>query len=610
MSLQVWLPLTKDLRQQGLRNESATSGGTVTLTNVGKLGKCATLGTAAGGITLPASTMTSFTECSVAFWINIISWNTSYATFFQAGLSSTPWNNYIFGILRNNANSNLCFTLTNSSASSSQASYVTSNLNTGQWYHLAFTYTAGTVKTYIDGVLDKTYNTSYVPNFAGITHISIGRGTNNSGYQTNCNLNDFRIYDHCLSPMEVKELSKGLVLHYSFSDDKLESTTNLVTREDGLSNTCFNGATSKYGYGTTTDIYKTVGTFQNRKSTKVYMGTAGLNAYPYVYFDAFNAAGTAIQTLSFDYYPTLQNTIIPYSYNGTYNFSYTTNKTSGSANNASQIIIPVEVGKWNHITITAQKYDTTNTSRGIGYIRIGSAKHTSDTSNYWLFSSIQVEAKNHATGYAGVGGTRTSTIVYDNSGFCNNGTISGALTIASDTPKYAVSTYMSKAALITHPRPVFGGTDQEWSCAMWVKLDTTNQSGQAMNNFNLNNNIVHGANSYPLLYLNGGTNDYYNYGNKAVVAGEWTHIVFIFKNSNATKLIYINGVEQTNKNGPNRTSTPAGIPDTVTVGTNLAGYISDYRVYATALSASDVKSLYQNCATIDADGTIHGQIRN
>ena len=186
MALQVWLPFTDGtLKQQGLNSASATVGGTVNLTNAGKLGKCATIGTAAGGITLPASTMTSFTECSVAFWIKIISWNTSYATFFQAGLGSTPWAHYIFGILRNGTNSNLCFTLTNSNGSSTSASYTSSNLEVGQWYYLAFTYKAGTVCIYKDGALDKTYNTTYVPNFAGITHISIGRGTNNSSYQTN-----------------------------------------------------------------------------------------------------------------------------------------------------------------------------------------------------------------------------------------------------------------------------------------------------------------------------------------------------------------------------------------------------------------------------------------
>ena len=212
MSLQVWLPFTDGtLKQQGLKNVSATVGGTINLTETGKLGKCATIGTTAGGITLPASAMTSFTECSVAFWINITAWNTSWDTFFQAGLGSTPWNNYIFGILRNQSDY-LCFTISNGSSTSS-GGYISSNLTIGQWTHLVFTYSNKKCKIYINGVLDKEYSTSIAPNFADITHISIGRGTS-SNYQSKCKLNDFRIYDHCLSPMEVKQISQGLVLHY------------------------------------------------------------------------------------------------------------------------------------------------------------------------------------------------------------------------------------------------------------------------------------------------------------------------------------------------------------------------------------------------------------
>jgi hypothetical protein len=35
-----------------------------------------------------------------------------------------------------------------------------------------------------------------------------------STYNLNGKLNDVRIYDHCLTPSEVKEISQGLVLHY------------------------------------------------------------------------------------------------------------------------------------------------------------------------------------------------------------------------------------------------------------------------------------------------------------------------------------------------------------------------------------------------------------
>lgn len=613
MSLQVWLPLTKDLRNQGLANVTVTNNG-ATFDSAGKLGGCYSFPTTGGNLDIPSNAMSSFISsngCSLAFWIKLNAWNTGYETYFQAGTGSTPWNNYIFGILRNNTASTVCFTIGNGSTVSN-ASYLTSAWETEVWFHMVFTYETGKCKIYKNGVLDKEYTTSIVPDFSKITKITIGRCNNNSSYQTNCNMNDIRIYNHCLSPMEVKQISQGLVLHYSFSDDNLESTTNLVTREDGLSDTCYNGATSKYGYGTNTDIYKTVGTFQNRKSTKIYMGTAGLNAYPYIYFDAFNAAGAVIQTLSFDYYPTLQNTIIPYSYNGAYNFSYTTNKTSGSASNVSQITIPVEVGRWNHITVTAQKTDTTNTSRGIGYIRIGSASHTSATTNYWLFSNVQVEAKNHATGYAGVGGTRNSTIVYDCSGFVNNGTINGALTISSDTPKYVVSTKITPNSNIQFT-PMLAGA-YSWTIAAWIKPTVANNDGKAW--FSVEQNTYWQVTCYSnQLGIRdnsiGGTGTRKNYSFGTIAANTWIHLVATY--DNGTLKLYNNGVLQnTNTVGGTylNTMNSGRWGSAVQDGYYWNGQISDARIYATALSADDVKSLYQNCATIDPDGTIRGQIRS
>ena len=41
MSLQVWLPLTKDLRQQGLANTIQSTTGTINISSNGKLGGCA-----------------------------------------------------------------------------------------------------------------------------------------------------------------------------------------------------------------------------------------------------------------------------------------------------------------------------------------------------------------------------------------------------------------------------------------------------------------------------------------------------------------------------------------------------------------------------------------
>jgi hypothetical protein len=61
-----------------------------------------------------------------------------------------------------------------------------------------------------------TYTTSFLPNFLTSTIIAIGGNSSEVG---NCDINDVRVYDHELSLMEIKELNKVLVLHYTFNDN-------------------------------------------------------------------------------------------------------------------------------------------------------------------------------------------------------------------------------------------------------------------------------------------------------------------------------------------------------------------------------------------------------
>jgi len=74
---------------------------------------------------------------------------------------------------------------------------------------------------YIDGAYYATAQTYRDPTTTNKTIRIAGGFGNTHTYDTNGVINDFRVYDHCLPEMEIKELSKGLVMHYKL--DNLES---------------------------------------------------------------------------------------------------------------------------------------------------------------------------------------------------------------------------------------------------------------------------------------------------------------------------------------------------------------------------------------------------
>lgn len=585
MSLKVWLPLDGDLRNLGCSGVEVTNNG-ASINNSGKIGSCYHFGPSSPSfMTLPKEIMTSFTtECSVAFWLKIKTWNVSYATYFQAGLGSTPWVHYIFGFLRNSTNSTACFTISNGS-SASNANYLTSTLELNKWYHVALTYKTGKCTIYLDGKLDHEYSTSIIPAFSSITHITLGACNNGSNYQTDCDMNDVRIYNHCLSAAEVREIAQGLVLHYKL-DGGLFGNPNLLARyvvpgQAAPTSTANSGRTTWLGdYKITIPATENADTyFRLFMTEQLISGTtytisckvSGLLNGSYYKFPLFAQNNISMGVLNLDH-------------NGlcslTFTMNWTGTQTAATGANGETVYVNL-LDDWARSLVSGQ-----------GAITLYDFKlEKGDAATTWCPADNKLAIDR--------------TIVSDNSGYGHNGTINGALTISNDTPRYSFSNYMPKTTTITHSRPIYGGTDQEWTCCMWVKLDTTSQFGQQMNNFNLGNIIVHDSKGTPLLYLNNNTNDYYNYGNLAIQANTWTHIAFVFKNSNATKLIYINGVNHTNTNGPNKTSIPKGIPDIITVGTNLAGYISDYRIYCTALLDTDIKLLYKMGMRVDNLGGVH-----
>ena len=626
MSLQVWLPLNGDLHNQGLNGAAAITTNSATVNANGKIGSCYLFDGTSNYMQFSNFNMDSLLGFSIACWIKPAT--DSIGGLFLVRSSSTHR-------IRLD-DSGLTFRDTKNSNQRSIPWNHT--FIADKWVHVCTVYKQGEVFIYCDGELtnhDTSYYHSDGQTNTSNTEIRIGRSQSTSGnVYFNGSINDFRIYDHTLSAKEVKEIAKGLMLHYKLNDKYAEPTQNLITTADCLSSTCYNGATSKYSYGTTTNMYKEVTTFDGHHGTKVYMGTNGDPAFPYVYVNGmFTSDGTnqpAYKTLSFDYYSNISTSIRAYklgSGNGTATYRLTNSNgiSTGTGNDA--VSIPIISNEWNHVEITF--HGTTAANSEWGYIQ-NYPSHTSNTNNFWFFSNMQLETKDHATGYAGVGGIRSNGVVYDSSGYQYDAVLIGETTIrAGDSARYDAYAYFNGSSGSTIKcntnKWMIQGTEQ-LTINFWAKAITWSTNGGRLISCTESGGWnLEGGNSgywrFPVhVYTDAAKSALaYKYDSKEIkisdlIANEWNMITLVYDAAQGTKT-YINGELHHTYNNVSygihyNTNVrlylgceAAGSPTTP----YFVGQESDFRIYATVLSAEDIKELYNTSASIDNKGNIYAR---
>lgn len=582
MSLRVWLPLNGNLDNQGLDNVTVTNHG-ATVDNIGKIGKCYSFGTSSSYLTLSNEPMQSCTtECSLSLWLNIISWNASYATYFQAGLGGAPWTHYVFGVLRNASSTNLCFTISNGS-SSSQASYTTPALSLNTWYHLTFVYKTGHCLIYVNGVLHRDYATTIVPNFSGITKTTVG-ACNSGGYQTNCKLNDVRIYDHALSAKEVKLLSQGLVVHYTLDNSSIQPLDNCYVYPT-FDTTASNGGWSHWGQsgskgsaGQNTDrqyIFRKDQTY----SHWVANGEGATGNYLCYQSPAFEGGYRSLCIIAKEENskPITENILYPAWNSGT-----------GS----------IPSGKWTSIQ---------NISNGFYLCKVEGFQQTgsNDLVGVYIRPGYKVYL---SEGYLENDKTVCSDIfyntdiVYDSSGYCNNGTAHGDLTMDPSTPRYSISTAFNGTEYIT--ANTLNGEVRTISA--WFKTTKNKTTSQFICASSKDNLCISLYNGTIISYF--GTSP--GVGSKCTLGNEykendWNHVVVVYTGVN-TRDVYCNGVKLTpTTNDYWSAASGLFISCRNTSGTlPFYGNISDVRIYATALSEDDIKELYHTSASVDNHGNM------
>ena len=575
MSLQVWLPLTKDLKQQGLSNVTVTNNG-ATFNSAGKLGGCYLFD---GSNDYMIGTYNATAEISFAAWIN---------------MPVLPGGKHIFDARTSGGTGYQPIYLTNTSiqvgCSGSGSGYPSFNYTwaVDTWYHICVTHNTTEVKCYVNGVLIGS-STTGKGIALGTCNFTLGSRCNQSNY-SNVKINDARIYNHCLSEQEVKKLAQGLIVHYPLNrngwgqDNLIPNSTTKVSSGYYVSNWTCTANTSVSNWGCT-DAYRCTGS----GGTNTIIGTLGIGQP--------------------------SNSNFTYSYSVWVKNNHSTNKIAFSCNHYGAYSEWLNPGQAKRLILEACP------GNGSSYIQLNWRTNTVGEAFDFSYWHPKIEIGDKITPWCPNSSETLATSMelngtteYDISGFGNNGVRTGTFSWTSDTPKYSVSTHVGSTSTKIHISDFpTSGFNNSYSFAWWGK----NTAFGSPMFWGFSNGIRLNGMHTGRLWNTGdsGDNPLYKINTTTQVSAPstntWHHYVMT---GNGTKCyVYLDGelwAEAKTYKAISGTSIYINGWDSSVNYSYDNMDIVDFRIYATALSASDVKSLYQNCATIGPDGTIYGQIRN
>ena len=564
MSLQVWLPLNGNLNNNGVANVTITNNG-ATVNADGKIGSCYYFnGSSQIKITLP-STMTTIKNTSVCAFVK------STSSVLALG-----------GISQDQSNTTACMTLYTSGwqfTGSSAYKYVSGGTiaNTAVWRHVCCVMTDTDITTYLDGVQIKnvTIANAGVTNFdlTSSHFIEIGQDSPGSDEKLTGYVNDFRIYDHALSPKEVKEISKGLILHLPLDnnglgnpniiDTSVDTTGNTLTGWEGNQNVTFSNVYQDGSYRIKCQSAQTTSTPGMKCSVTGLTANTDYTVSCYV-----QTSGTSVAL-------------------------YTWKKSNNSALlGTSYVQYPTE----EKVTLTFNS--GSETSIWIFLFMSGVT-----TSSYILARDFKLEVGTTASIYSP--NIAIENAIYDTSGFCNNGTKTGEVSADINSPRYNSASKFISSSYISVPIPAISNFNV-YTFSWWGKTSEYSNNKMFWGFSNGNRLNLYGTEG--VYCWNTGDSANNKFGTTSV-AGEsdnnWHH--FAVTGDGTTVKLYIDGIFKANaKTFRPITGTTICI-NGWDAGTTYKfnGSLSDYRLYTTCLSADNIAELYKVPISIDNTGKVH-----
>jgi hypothetical protein len=425
-----------------------------------------------------------------------------------------------------------------------------------KWYHITVTYKNGNTYGYINGNYVGRYAGSTMNN-TNVNFYYIGAATYYNDFTTRGRINDFRIYDNALSKQEVRELSQGLMFHYSFNDIYAEEVTNLVAPGVNTWGKLTINVTGKH----TGDGHYTITT------TTANSGTRGQIR---LYFPL------SILTIGTSYY-----------------FSCKYKVVSGTGNLAlvdwcdSSLTQKTSTNYGDYMILTA--YCSTSRAYNSTYRFLDMNIDADSVVEVW---DIQLQT-NKVTPY--IVGTRPNMLTNE-AGYEEPMNVQN-LVLSSDTNcgTYCGIFDSTKPTQIRMNPRLESATDVTVACWLYPQNGSTAFTDNALYS------VISGTGIS--LYAYGRSNAWLSCAN-CLTLDAWNHIVTTY--SATERIVYVNGkkVGSDTISGvfDARTSLDVGYGSTTTRALN--GRISDFRVYRTTLSEDDVKILYESRASVDKEQNV------
>lgn len=597
--MDLWLPLTQDTRQQGLSNASVTAVGSgATINANGKLGKCYYLdGTSNGYISTDFPTDVGTDDFTISLWVKIPT--ISSGTYFTIVSSKqSPAISVGVGLYWNYSQKKFLWsTADGTNATEIWTADTLDSIVYDKWIHLVMVRDNNDAKKgyfYINGTRYELASVPVIRNITTATNLWIGK-LNSGQYPLKMYISDLRFWkDRALAPREIELLSRGLVAHYPLNGGGR-----------GGDNMCTWGYTRNPLFSGNSGATKLSDTDYTdyRRYTCTTAGTSG-GRYGYPVGNSGNLVQGNVYTWSAEF---RSNRVI----------SFTSGSYIGIEGGGMLAGSDIKIGTtWTRLSKT---WTQTTSQAFILYPK------DSVSVNDWIdIRNLKIETgdkltpyipSSNETAYTTMG--YNSTTEYDVSGYQNNMTKTGTITYTSDSARYSVASHFINGSYLMGTKNVteYLPTDS-LTVNLWVKPTTwgtpiscTEGGGW---NFEAYNSILQFQCYISGVGYKGSAS---TVAPSAMTDGKWHMLTGVFDRAAQQTRFYIDGeLKGSNATGStngvgyasNRLIISGEAQSTTPTSSSFVGEESDVRIYATALSADQIKELYNTAVSVANNGTLMG----